>query len=392
MIVETPSRPDQVLSMDLTGIRRELRNSSHAPGAIYSSDEIFDLEKKRIFFKEWLCVARAEEIADPGDYLAITLIDEPVLLTRNTKGKANCFANVCLHRGVEVASGSGNGRLFSCPYHAWTYDLDGKLVGAGFMREAIGFDAKSCRLRQLACVEWGGWLFVNLDPEAESFESRAREFIDDLDFLRMGDLKIASKIVLDLPTNWKFMVENLLDVYHGRTLHSKTFGKFRSSPEKFPFQHRPRGGTFRTYEAAPMTPDGKSRFGRMPALADRPDSFSVSAHLAPNLHVIARIDQVHPLIMMPTSTSTSRTTIYSLFPEVFFEDPDFVSKAKVYEEFIQEVLEEDSLVVRSLQSASRSRHFIPGRLSPLEDAIHHVLNDYLDRLSGCAVTPEHSST
>lgn len=382
MIVDNPPRPAPVPVPDLSGIRRELRDSNHAPGIIYSSDEIFDLEKKKIFFKEWLCVARGEEIGSPGDYMAITIVGESILLTRNKEGKANCFANMCLHRGVEIASGSGNGRLFSCPYHAWTYDLDGNLVGAGFMREATGFEAKSCRLRQLACVEWGGWLFVNFDPEAESFESRAREFIDDLDFLRMGDLKIAAKIVLDLPTNWKFMVENLLDVYHGRTLHSKTFGKFRSNPDKFPFQHRARGGTFRAYEAAPMTPDGTSLFGRMPALADRPANFSVSAHLAPNLHVIARSDQVHPLIMWPTSTSTSQTIIYSLFPAAFFEDPDFVAKAKVYEDFIREVLDEDSFVVRSLQAASRSVHFVPGRLSHLEDAIHHVLNDYLDRLFG----------
>ena len=366
------------LSFD--GTQRAIDAASHAPGQIYSSEEVLALEKQNIFMKEWLCVARVEEVENPGDYFATRIVGEPVLVARNQQGEVNAFANVCLHRGVEVASGAGNVKHFTCPYHAWTYDLDGKLASASFMRESKDFDPKSCRLKKLHVGVWAGWVFVNLSPNPVPLTEALSEFASDVGLLKMEDCRLGSKIVLDLPTNWKFVVENLMDVYHVRTLHYNSFGKHRGPPENFPFHLRRSGGTCTRYEARPMTPDGASLFGKMPALKDEPENFALSAHLAPNMQAIARIDNVHPLVMWPLTATTSRTIVYNLYPKEWFEQPNFAERADVYDKYMRVVLAEDVTMMNSLQNGITSDNYVPGRFSTLEKGVHHVLNDYLGRV------------
>lgn len=369
--------------LDVTATVQPVEAASHAPGEIYYSDAVYQLEKEQIFKKDWLCVGRVEEVEKPGDYTTMRIVGEPVLITRNAKGELNAFANVCLHRGVEIASGDGNAEFFSCPYHAWNYDLDGNLVGASFMRESVGFDSKSCKLKTLHVGQWAGWIFINLAPQpAMTLEEHLRDYVGDLSMLKMENLRLGTKVVLDLPTNWKFVVENLMDVYHVRTLHYNSFGKHRGPPENFPFLLRQHGGTFTRYEARPMTPDAVSLFGKMPALEHEPENFACSSHLSPNMQVIARIDNVHPLVMWPTSPTTSRTIVYNLYPKEWFDQPGFADKLKVYDDYIRLVLAEDVTMMNSLQNGVTSGNYVPGRLSTLERGIHHVLKDYMDKIGG----------
>jgi Rieske 2Fe-2S family protein len=174
--------------MDMRHLRSEqtrqpITSASHVPGAIYASDEVLQLEKQNIFMKEWLCVARVEEVENPGDFFTTRIIGEPVLLVRNAQGQVNAFANICLHRGVEIATGTGNTKQFSCPYHAWAYDLDGHLTSASFMRESKDFDPKTCRLKTIHSAVWAGWVFINFSPNPVPFQEAASEFMADVDLL-----------------------------------------------------------------------------------------------------------------------------------------------------------------------------------------------------------------
>lgn len=369
-----------MMQLNVASTRQPLEHASHVPGDIYSSPEVFAREKERIFLKDWLCVGRAEEIANPGDYMTIRIMGEPVLLVRDTDRAVHAFANLCVHRGVELVTGHGNARLFSCPYHAWTFGLKGELRGAPFMERTTGFEPSACKLKELKVALWAGWIFMNFDPAAEPLATYMSEFAQDVGFLKMEDCVLGTKLVVDLECNWKFVVENLMDVYHAQTLHAKSFGKHRGSPDRYPFHLRKYGGTCTIYEAAPMTPDGKTLFRRMPAIADRPDNFAISAHLAPNMQVIARSDNVHPLVMWPVTPTTSRTIVYNLFPAEFAAEPGFKEKAQVYHDYISLVLSEDRDMVASLQRAMSSSFFDPGRMSFLEKGIHHVLNAYLGRV------------
>ena len=359
---------------------KPLGKARHAPGDIYGSHRVFELEKQKIFMKDWLCVARREEVANPGDYMTFRVLEEPFVVTCNEDGAVAAFANVCAHRGVEVASGEGNTKEFSCPYHGWLYDLNGRLVGAPYMKEAEGFDPGNCRLKPLRVGEWGGWVFVNFDDEAEPLESFLADFAEDFGFLQQENCRIGQKFTIDWKCNWKFVIENLQDVYHFKTVHADTFADRVTEADQFKFKLRPRGGNFSSYTGVSFTPDGKPRVGLLPWLAGEPENFAVFGLLAPNFHMLARRDFVRPYFMWPITPDTSRAVIYHLFDKDEVEKPGFRDKADIYYDWYKNVFAEDLDVVQSLQSITGSDWFMAERMSKMETAIHHFITAHIERL------------
>jgi phenylpropionate dioxygenase-like ring-hydroxylating dioxygenase large terminal subunit len=355
-----------------------IQAAQHAPGAIYASPEVFALEKERLFMKEWLCVGREEEVAKPGDYFTHAVMDEPIVITRDERGKINAFYNQCKHRGVEVAQGSGNTRRFMCPYHAWTYNLEGQLVGAPFMKETPRFDVANCRLKPLKVGSWAGWIFVSFNPDVEPLSDHVAFLEAEFGFVRQQDCRLAYKLVLELNCNWKFVYENLLDSYHISTLHGQTIGRLQKLDRKFNLH--PHGRISVDYSAKTMTPDGVSRFGKMPWLADKPDDLAKTGFFPPNMTVLLRCDYIRPFIHWPIAPGKTRSIAYFLFPEEKLSDPEFAEKIQVYVDVSQKVLDEDRMMVESLQRAMSTRGFEPGPFSTQETAVHHMINGYLQRV------------
>lgn len=369
------------LGHDLADVRMPLSKARHVPGYVYSSPEVLDLEKRKMFLRDWLYAGRVEELENPGDYMAMRVFDEPILMTRDTAGKVNVFYNMCVHRGVEVATGQGNTRNFKCPYHGWVYDLTGKLAGATYMKESEGFDPANCRMKTVQHGIWAGNIFITFNPDPQPLEEYLREFITDFSFLRMEDCRLANKIVLEVDCNWKFVCENLMDFYHVRVLHANTFGaKFSWDADKVNLKEK--GGITIFYNAGPPTPGAQPLLGKMPWLEDKPESFASIGFLSPNLTIFGRIDCVRPMLVWPVSPDKCRFVIYHLFPRVFFDRPDFKEKLKIYHDYQIMVLEEDRSMIQSMQQAMHSRSFDPGRMSTLEKPLHHYMNGYLDRVFG----------
>src|SRR3979490_63562 len=150
------------------------------PSSWYLSAEVFKAEKDRIFCREWIGACREEELPHPGDYLVLDVLGEGVLLVRNRQGQLRAFYNVCRHRGsrlcrtpaetaamrVTLPGGINAGRIV-CPYHQWTYDLDGALIAAPHLSAASGFKKQDFHLYPVGVATWGGFVFLNLTP-AES--------------------------------------------------------------------------------------------------------------------------------------------------------------------------------------------------------------------------------
>lgn len=366
---------------DLTQTRKPLAKASHAPGEIYASPEILRREAEVYFMRDWLYAGRVEELAEPGDYMTMRVIGEPILIARDKAGALHACYNMCVHRGVEVAYGSGNTRSFKCPYHGWVYDLDGRLTGAAYMKESDGFDLKGCRMRPLLLDVWRGNIFVNFDLKAPPLAEAVQEFEKDFAFLGWENCRLGNRVVLDLECNWKFVHENLMDFYHVGVLHAKTFGaKFAWTDENV--RLKPDGGLSIFYDAGPPTPGAEPLLGKMPWLEDRPYSFACTGYMAPNLTFFGRIDCIRPMVAWPISESRTQVIIYHLFPESFFERPDFEEKLKVYRDYQITVLEEDRTMIESMQKAMRSPAYRPGRMSILEKPLHNFLNGYLDRIVG----------
>ena len=213
-----------MVSNEILATRNDLHRASHAAGEIYASKEIYRREVEVFFMRDWLYVGRVEELPNSGDYMTMRIAEEPVSIARDKGGELGAFYNMCVHRGVEVAYGSGKSNSFKCPYHGWVYDLDGQLTGADYMKESTGFDLKNCRLNPLRLDVWRDNIFINFDQEAGPLEDAVADFEKDFAFLGWEKCRLGNRIVLDLECNWKFVNENLKDFYHVGVLHAKSFG------------------------------------------------------------------------------------------------------------------------------------------------------------------------
>ncbi len=157
----------------------------------------------------------------PGDFICRDIIDAPVFAIRQKDKSIKAFSNVCLHRSACLLSGDGHVSRISCPYHSWTYELDGRLIGAPFMQETAGFETKNYSLNELACEVWEGFIYVALGSKPTSIAGQ----LTDLTSL-IGDFRIADYVPVfaeeeTWDTNWKCLVENFMDVYHLHRVHRK---------------------------------------------------------------------------------------------------------------------------------------------------------------------------
>ena len=371
-----PAATGAAIGDGLDGIRAPLVRARHVPGNIYTSPEILEVEKQRIFLRDWLCVGRVEEIAEPGDYMTFRLAGEPLIVARNENGDINAFSNVCRHRGVEVAEGAGNAKEFSCPYHGWTYDLNGDLLGAPFTRGVEGFDRAACALKPVRVDTWGGFLFVNFDAAAESLNDFIGAIGASLDHLQTDRCRLWQKFVIKLGCNWKLAPENLADWYHLEVLHKTNY----TPADAVRFELFERGGYTVDYLSGPLAPNGESQFGPIPWFADRATTYAFSFFQRPNLNFFARIDEFLTMVAWPTGPDSCEHWGYILFPEEWFGEPDFERRAQAYSDWITVFLQEDVDMVGSLQRGLKSERFEPGPMVGLEKPIHHMLNHHIDRV------------
>lgn len=194
------------------------------PPSVYTSPEFLQRELDAIFSKDWFCVGRASALADAGDYVTIDLAGQPVVVMRGSDGELRALSNVCLHRMSTLLEGRGNARSIVCPYHAWTYNLDGGLRGAPAMTLNDGFCKEHYKLPQYACEEWLGWVFVTLNPEPKPVAEELKQ-VEDL----VGDYDMASYTETFFEThiwdtNWKVLAENFMESYHLPVCHAGTIG------------------------------------------------------------------------------------------------------------------------------------------------------------------------
>jgi Rieske 2Fe-2S family protein len=203
------------------------------PSSWYYSNDIYALEKERLFCREWLCVARQEELPAAGDFRVLDVLGESILLLRNRQGVLRAFYNVCRHRGARlcrtdetapvgmaVQGGVIAGRSILCPYHQWSYDLDGHLVAAPHLSNVPGFDKTAINLYPVAVECWGGFIFLNLTPAAaRPFATQLGEIAERTRRYPLAGLRIGHSITYSVAANWKAICENYNECYHCGGVH-----------------------------------------------------------------------------------------------------------------------------------------------------------------------------
>tara|TARA_R110002111_G_scaffold184672_1_gene250478 strand:+ start:142 stop:1284 length:1143 start_codon:yes stop_codon:yes gene_type:complete len=205
-------------------VSRPFNQARAMPPSVYTSEDFLALETSSIFANEWFCVGRADALANSGDYVTLDLANQPIIVLRDKEGVLKAMSNVCRHRMSVLLEGRGNTRSIVCPYHAWTYNLDGSLRGAPAMDQNEGFCKSDYRLPDVRCEEWLGWVFVTLNPDVPPVArqlSKVEDLVGDYDMANYSETFFETHI---WDTNWKVLAENFMESYHLPVCHAGTIG------------------------------------------------------------------------------------------------------------------------------------------------------------------------
>jgi phenylpropionate dioxygenase-like ring-hydroxylating dioxygenase large terminal subunit len=194
------------------------------PRGVYTSEDFLKAELEDVFARDWVSVGRASGLKEPGDYIAYELAGRPIVVLRDGEGRLRAFSNVCRHRMSTIVEGRGSARALVCPYHGWTYNLDGSLRAAPAMGRNEAFCKDDYRLKPVRCEEWLGWIMVTLNPDAPPAAEELAEveaLVEDFD---MGSYVETFRETHRWDTNWKVLAENFMESYHLPVCHAGTIG------------------------------------------------------------------------------------------------------------------------------------------------------------------------
>jgi Rieske 2Fe-2S family protein len=306
------------------------RFESTLPGRYYWDPEIYARERERIFSEMWVCVGRAEDLPEPGRYLVVDVGKESVLVVRGPDGQVRAFLNVCRHRGARLCTDlcGSVGQAVRCRYHAWSYALDGRLIGAPNVARDEGFDRDAFGLFPVHAAVWEGLIWLNLAEEPEPLAAQLEPAIvirlGSLEkFARwgLGRLTVGKRIAYEVAANWKLVVENFMECYHCGPVHPelvRLIPEFRNGTS---YQGLPGQGTSFGDDVQGFSLSGKGGFARLPGLLPEDDRLYYAWVLWPNVFVNLLPDHVILHTLQPLSPDRSRVVCDWLF------DPAEVARA-----------------------------------------------------------------
>ena len=318
------------------------------PNSWHYDPEHYQKELEAFWYRMWINVCRSDEVASPRDYKVVSIGDQNLVLTRDLKGNLRAFHNTCRHRGSILctdAKGRFEGGSIVCPYHAWTYSLEGDLIATPHQLESADFDMNNYSLYDVSVGEWGGFVFVNLSQDpAEPLEAALGDTPEKFKNYHPERLKVGFRYVHEIKGNWKLWFENFSECYHCPTVHpelinivpifSKGLGRVNQDPE-----WKPSGGDTMVLQAGSdiipggktWTMDGQFSGPTFSGLTEEEANSVINGmQLRPNFFFIAHPDYVHTQQMIPTSPTTVQLTWDYLFEPETMEREDFDAK-RAYE-------------------------------------------------------------
>ncbi len=345
------------------------------PARFYVSPALFEREMDLFFRSNWMLVGRAEEIPDKGDYMLRDIAGDSVIVTRsgNADDSVRAFYNTCRHRGTRLcteAHGTFAGAI-QCPYHSWTYDLSGTLVGAPHMDGTVGFDKSQVRLNTITTEVWEGFIFANLteggcDPLADHLAALPAKFAP----WQMGRLRRGGRIVYDIAANWKLLIQNFNECLHCPNVHP-ALNKLSHymSGENEPLRPTYMGGRMDLRPGiVTMSMDGTCGRDLLPALSASERRGVYYYAIFPNLFLSLHPDYVMVHRTEPLAPNRTRLTCEWLFAEQELAKPGFDISDVI--EFWDMTNKQDWHVCELSQQGISSRGYVPGPYSNREDLLY----------------------
>jgi Rieske 2Fe-2S family protein len=377
---------------------KRLNLQKSLPSSCYISSEIYEREKNLIFCREWFCAGREEELPTPGCFLVLDVLGESILVVRTKRGELRAHYNVCRHRGARLCVGAdykqdnrvrlGGGvttsRVIRCPYHSWTYSLEGKLLGAPHLRLTDAFSAEEFSLYPVGIESWGGFFFLNLAPAdavAQGRNLKSQHVLLSAQFLvryPLVELRTARRLVYDVDANWKIIAENYNECYHCGPVHPelceivpafKQHGGANLDWEKG-IPHRKGAFTF-TRTGTSVRPPFRS-------LNDEEKVRHKGELMYPNLMLSLSSDHVAAFILWPDGPRRTKVSCDFLFDPAEMSRSDFDPSDAV--EFWDLINRQDWAICERVQLGIQSRVHRFGYYAPMENDSMNMRSYICERL------------
>lgn len=346
---------------------QDLSRAETMPARWYTEPEFLTLEAEKIFYKTWQPVGRVEDVLRAGDFFSCEVLDQPLVIVRNTDGELRAFYNVCPHRAAVVAHGRGNRKSLQCKYHGWTYDLNGKLLRAPEFDGVKNWNAQDVCLRSVLVEAWGPWVFVNLDPAAAPMSSIYGGIADEIAAagFDLSQMRLVERRDYLIDCNWKVYVDNYLEGYHLPIAHPGLFKEVAYD------QYRV--DTYRYYskQYAPIREvrEGEARDRRYVRSGDAEED-ALYYWIFPNVMLNVYLDNASINIIIPVGHDKTLTAF-----EWYFEAPGTGEGWESMQQIIafsDEIQQEDIELCEWVQRGLRSKAYEKGRFSVLrENGVHH---------------------
>jgi glycine betaine catabolism A len=360
------------------------------PGASYVSEQVFAEEMRAVFARTWACIGRTEEAPRPGDYVVRELAGESLIVVHGRNGRFRAFYNVCRHRGTRLCESDGHARIFTCPYHGWSYRADdGALLRTPNVGDDEGLDRSLYSLVGVRCEEWEGFLFVNLEDNGTTLvESLEREPDGPTQYTRfgIGALRTFTPSATEVTANWKIVVENYHECLHCPGVHPELVQVIPTFQTGATFSDPDSWGVPLAPGATSLTRSGKSKLPPLPGVAEEDLTQYFGCFVFPNLFIDMSSDCVTYDILFPLAPGKTVDRGGYLFAAETIARTDFDPSEII--EFGDLVARQDNEVCERVQKGVGSRAFARGGVHPFHDRfVYGFVRRYLDMMQRGAAAP-----
>lgn len=393
------------LNQDLIGCAElPLTKARTLPQAVYTSESYFQFERQNTLSSGWMCVAHVSQVKEPGSYLAVDLLSEPMVVVRQEDMSIRVLSRVCPHRAADIMHDcfdkprAGATKRFSCPYHAWSFGLDGKLKAAPEMQASSGFNVSDWGLSSFRAEVWEGFIFVNVDGTAPPLAEQYADFQKVIAPWNAAELEVAITLDWECDFNWKVMIENWMESYHHMGAHHDTLQ--RTMPARTTWTEAENPGFIHCH--LPFNSKAVQQVHEELESAAEPPGFKLIPGLSverqlewglflgyPCFMFLTMRDRVLWYRLLPISATRCRVETMTLITKENFADDHFseviASETKMLSDFHTQDMQVNTAVQRGLASNKSVR----GRLCVLEEPVWLIQRYLAARVRG--TYPERAS-
>jgi phenylpropionate dioxygenase-like ring-hydroxylating dioxygenase large terminal subunit len=371
-------------SIDLEHVLQPVGTARGLPSSFYTDSSMYDLEREKVFGRNWCCVGFGKDVPNPGDLRPIKFLGQPLMIARDRGGMIRVFENVCRHRGAILVAEPTNGkRVIRCPYHSWCYSLDGSLVttphvgGAGhnthpeIKREELG-------LFEVRSHVWLDMIFVNISGSAPEFREYAADLIErvkEFDQAALYHCGGDSSFKIQVGANWKLAAENFAESYHLPWIHPG-LNSYSRLEDHYNMVERSFSGQG-SHAYTPSFGPGGERFKEFAGLSEKWTKGAEYPCFFPNVLLGFQNDHIFVIHLEPVTQGTTIEHIEIYYADKAMTEPPFAAMRAKNAHMWKEIFEEDIDVVERMQRGRHAPSFDGGKFSPIMDGPTHRFHEWV---------------